>query len=140
MDGVIPSSNSVMANNLKKLGLFFDDEQYSGIAAQLLRNVMPQVAKYGSSYSNWCMLLLDEIFGIFEVAIAGEEAESRRCIFEKQYIPNKIMLGGKTGSLPLLLEKFGDGTRIFVCKDRTCGLPATNVAEALKQIELTKLI
>jgi hypothetical protein len=44
------------------------------------------------------------------------------------------MLGGKDGSLPLLAEKFNNETRIFVCRDKTCGLPAYNVADALKQI------
>jgi uncharacterized protein len=134
MDSVIPASNSVMANNLKKLGLLFDNEAYIDISAQLLRNVSPQISKYGSSYSNWCMLLLNEIFGTNEVAIAGEQAEQKRIELEKTYIPNKIMLGGKKGSLPLLQDKFAANTRIFICKDKTCGLPSENIEEALKQI------
>jgi uncharacterized protein YyaL (SSP411 family) len=134
MDGVIPSSNSVMARNLKKLGLFFDHEPYLEIAAQLLRNVVSQIARYGSSYSNWCMLLVDEVFGIYEIAITGGEAQTMRAEMEKIYIPNKIILGGSEGSLPLLTDKFGSSTRIFVCKDKTCGLPADNVDAALKQI------
>ena len=135
MDGVTPASNSVMARNLNKLGLLFDNEHYNEISAQLLRNIMPHLAKYGSSYSNWAMLLLDEIFGVYEIAITGSEFEQYRVDIEKKYIPNKIMLGGKKGSLPLLQNRFGSTTQIFVCKDKTCGLPAHNVAEALKQIE-----
>ena len=132
MDGVIPSSNSVMARNLKKLGLLFDEQRYLDIAAGALRNVVPQIAKYGSSYSNWVMLLLDEVFGTYEIAITGEGAETLRLEMEKKYIPNKIMLGGKTGSLPLLQDKFGDEARIFICKDKTCGLPATNSGRCVK--------
>jgi uncharacterized protein YyaL (SSP411 family) len=135
MDGVTPASNSVMARNLKKLGLLFDQEQYLEISAQLLRNIFPHLAKYGSAYSNWAMLLLDEVFGTNEVAIVGDDAENFRVEMEKNYIPNKIILGGKKGSLPLLHDKFGDITRLFICKDKTCGLPATNIAEALKQID-----
>lgn len=134
MDSVVPASNSVMANNLKKLGLLFDDENYIEISAQLLRNVVGQIAKYGSSYSNWCSLLLDELFGINEVAIVGDEAETLRTEMEKNYVPNKIMLGGNKGSLPLLQDKFAAATRIFICKDKTCGLPSENTEEALKQI------
>ncbi len=134
MDSVTPASNSVMANNLKKLGLLFDNETYIDISAQLLRNVSPQISKYGSSYSNWCMLLLNEVFGINEVAITGEQADQKRVELEKTYIPNKIMLGGKKGSLPLLHDKFAANTRIFICKDKTCGLPSENIEEALKQI------
>ena len=135
MDGVIPASNSVMARNLKKLGLLYDNEPYQEISAQLLRNILPHMAKYGSSYSNWATLLLDEVFGIHEVAITGNDAESFRKEMEKNYIPNKIMLGGKKGSLPLLRDKFGSITRLYICKDKTCGLPAENITDALKQID-----
>jgi uncharacterized protein YyaL (SSP411 family) len=134
MDGVIPASNSVMARNLKKLGLFFDNEGYLEVSAQLLRNIAPHLAKYSTAYSNWTMLLLDEVFGTYEVAITGNNAETKRIEMEQNYIPNKIMLGGKDGSLPLLAEKFNNETRIFVCRDKTCGLPAYNITDALKQI------
>ncbi|SCW42078.1 thioredoxin domain-containing protein [Mucilaginibacter sp. NFR10] len=135
MDGVIPASNSVMARVLKKLGLLFDNESYIEVSAQLLRNVMPQLAKYGSAYSNWVTLLLDEVFGINEIAITGAGAETFRKEMENNYIPNKIMLGGNTGSLPLLQDKFGASTQIFICKDKTCGLPANNPADALNEVE-----
>lgn len=134
MDSVIPASNSVMARCFKRLGLLFDNEQYLEVSSQLLRNIFPHMKKFGSSYSNWFMLLLDEVFGVYEVAITGENAELLRVDMEKRYIPNKIMLGGKEGSLPLLMGKFGPATQIFVCKDKTCGLPANDISGALKQI------
>ena len=134
MDGVIPASNSVMARSLKKLGLFFDNEGYQEVSAQLLRNIVPHLAKYSTAYSNWTILLLDEVFGTYEIAITGNNAETFRKEIEQIYIPNKIILGGKDGSLPLLAEKFDNDTRIFVCRDKTCGLPAYNITEALKQI------
>ncbi|GAA3979375.1 thioredoxin domain-containing protein [Mucilaginibacter dorajii] len=135
MDGVTPASNSAMARNLKKLGLLFDNENYAAVSAQLLRNIMPQLAKYGTAYSNWTMLLLDEVFGVYEVAITGSDAETVRREIENNYIPNKIILGGNKGSLPLLQDKFGASTQIFICKDKTCGLPAHNTADALKQMK-----
>jgi uncharacterized protein YyaL (SSP411 family) len=134
LDGVIPSSNSVMARNLKKLGLLFDDAHYEQLAAQLLNSVMPKTSRYPSSYSNWIMLLQEEIFGIYEIAITGENFESLRQGIEKNYIPNKIMLGGKEGILPLLEQKFGPETQVFVCKDKTCGLPTLTITDALKQM------
>lgn len=134
MDGVIPASNSVMARNLKKLGLLFDDNRYEKVSAQLLRNLFSHLAKYGSSYSNWITLLMEEVFGIYEVAIVGNDFEQLRTGMEKNYIPNKIILGGTKGSLPLLQDKFGAETQIFICKDKTCGLPVCSIEDALKQI------
>jgi uncharacterized protein YyaL (SSP411 family) len=134
MDGVIPSSNSVMARNLKKLGLLFDDEGYTEISAQLLRNIFPMIARYGSSYSNWATLLQEEVFGVNEIAITGANASLLRKELAQKYIPNKIMLGGITENLPLLQGRVGAQTRIYICKDKTCGLPVDNVEDALKQI------
>jgi len=135
MDGVTPASNSVMARNLKKLAVLFDNERYSDISAQLLRNIMPHMARYGSSYSNWAALLLDDVTGLYEIAVTGSDFENFRAEIEKSYIPNKIMLGGTKGTLPLLQNRFGSITQIFICKDKTCGLPVNNITEALKQIE-----
>jgi uncharacterized protein YyaL (SSP411 family) len=134
MDGVIPASNSVMARTLKKLGLFFDNEGYLEVSAQLLRNIVPHLAKYSTAYSNWTLLLLDEVFGTYEVAITGDNAEQMRAEMEQNYIPNKIILGGNKRTLPLLAGKFENNSRIFVCRNKTCGLPANNLADALKQI------
>jgi uncharacterized protein YyaL (SSP411 family) len=135
MDGVISSSNSVMARNLKKLSLLLGNSKYEAISAQLLRNVMPYMAKYGSSYANWALLLIEEIKGIYEVAVTGNGADALRREVEQTYIPNKIMLGGKQENLPLLQNRVSEQSRIFICKDKTCGLPAYTVQEALKQIE-----
>ena len=115
--------------------MLFDEAQYTDICEQLLRNIFPQVAKYPTAYSNWIMLLLEEVFGTYEIAITGNDAEAVRLKMENNYIPNKIILGGKKGSLPLLHDKFGANTQIFICKDKTCGLPALTIDEALKQID-----
>jgi len=140
MDGVIPASNSVMAHNLKKLGLLFDVQEYLDISAQLLRNILPHLAKYGSAYSNWASLLLNEVFGVYEVAITGANADAFRVEIENNYIPNKIILGGTKGSLPLLRDKFNDTTQVYICKDKTCSLPVDNITDALKQINSKILI
>lgn len=134
MDNVMPGSNSVMASNLYKLGHFFDSQSYLDVALQMLRNIKPHIKSYGSSYSNWASLLLNEVFGVYEIAIAGDKSEEKRREIEKFYIPNKILLGGTTGSLPLLQDKWSSETKIFVCKNRTCKMPVTEVSEAIKQI------
>ncbi len=135
MDNVIPGSNSVMAHNLYRLGHWFADDTYLSKANQMLLNVHPQIKTYGSAYSNWANLLLNEVFGIYEIAITGSDFEHKRQELEKKYIPNKIVLGGSAGSLPLLQDKWGNETRVFVCRNKTCQLPVTTIAEAMKQIQ-----
>jgi uncharacterized protein YyaL (SSP411 family) len=74
------------------------------------------------------------VFGIYEIAITGPQYASKRKELDKNYIPNKILLGGSSGSLPLLQDKWGNETKIFVCRHQTCQLPVTSVKEALQQL------
>ncbi len=135
MDNVIPSSNSVMANNLFKLGHFFEQQNYLDISLTMLRNVQPHIKSNGSAYSNWAILLLNNIFGIYEIAITGIGSEEKRGEIEKYYIPNKILLGGTSGTLPLLKDKFEAETKIFVCRNKTCLMPVKEALDAFKQID-----
>jgi len=134
LDNVIPASNSVMAHNLFKLGHFYDQISYLSISEQMLRNVHARIKSYGSGYSNWATLLLMHVFGIYEIAITGPLADKKRAEIEKHYIPNKILLGGSSGRLPLLKDKWSADTKIYVCQNKTCLLPVVEVIDAIKQI------
>jgi uncharacterized protein YyaL (SSP411 family) len=134
-DNVIPSSNSMMAHNLFKLGHFYAQDEYLNISGQMLRNVHSQIKTYGSGYSNWASLLLFNVFGVYEIAITGTGAEEKRMELEKHYIPNKILLGGSSGTLPLLKDKWASETKVYVCQNRTCLLPVIEVIDAIKQID-----
>ncbi|RYG08683.1 MAG: thioredoxin domain-containing protein, partial [Chitinophagaceae bacterium] len=123
MDNVIPASNSVMAQNLQKLGLFFDEESYRGKASAMLKAVLPRIKSYGSAYSNWSIQLLNEIYGINEIAIAGNDAQNIKSELNNSYIPNKITLGGTKSDLPLLKDKASAETKIYICRNKTCQLP-----------------
>lgn len=136
MDNVIPSSNSTMGHVLYRLALFFDEPRYREISLQMLRNVVEPMKGYGSAYSGWAMLLQNEVLGMFEVAITGPEALSRKAELDKWYVPNKILLGGEKGTLPLLEGKLSDETMIYVCRNKTCQMPVREAGEALGQMKL----
>jgi uncharacterized protein YyaL (SSP411 family) len=135
LDNVIPASNSVMAHNLFKMGHFYDQNTYLNISEQMLRNVQARIKTYGYGYSNWASLLLLHVFGVYEIAITGASADEKRKELEKYYIPNKILLGGSSGTLPLLKDKWATETKIYVCQNRTCLLPVVEVIDAIKQID-----
>ncbi|WP_316794047.1 thioredoxin domain-containing protein [Pedobacter frigoris] len=134
MDNVIPSSNSVMAQNLHKLGLLFDHEGYSRKAADMLAAVHPQIKTYGSAYSNWAIQLLNEVFGVNEIALTGEDVSEQKRLLNTHYIPNKITLSGTNSELPLLKDKQSFETKIYICRNKVCQLPVATVDEALKLI------
>lgn len=131
MDNVLPSSNSVMAHVLYKLGLLYDEPRYRDISVQMLRNVLGSMKSYGSAYSNWAILLQNEVSGVFEVAVTGPEAIEKARELDRWYLPGAIFLGGEKGTLPLLEGKSGSSTRIYVCRNKTCQLPVSDPAEAI---------
>ncbi|WP_199119511.1 thioredoxin domain-containing protein [Pedobacter sp. ASV28] len=135
MDNVIPASNSVMAINLQQLGLFFDHELYLEKASKMLKAVLPRIKAYGSAYSNWSIQLLNEVYGINEIAIAGKDFRTVKKTFDQHYIPNKITLAGVKSKLPLLKYKESEQTKIYVCRNKTCQLPVNSVDEALRHIK-----
>ena len=135
MDNVIPASNSVMAQNLQKLGLFFDEETYTARASAMLKAVQPRIKAYGSAYANWSIQLLNEVYGINEIAIAGTDFRTVKKELDQHYIPNKITLAGTKSTLPLLQNKQSKDTKIYVCRNKTCQLPVATVAEALKHVQ-----
>ena len=118
MDNVIPASNSVMAQNLHKLGLFFDDEIFASKASAMLSAVLPRIKSYGSAYSNWSIQLLNEVYGINEIAIAGPDFRAVKRDLDRQYIPNKIVLAGTKSTLPLLKHKQSEQTKIYICQKK----------------------
>lgn len=134
MDNVIPSSLSTMTRQLKRLGLLFDDENYIAISDQLLANVFPQIKTYGSAYSNWAILLLEERYGINEIALTGNKAMAFKHELDQYYIPNKIVLGGTEENLPLLKHRVGKETKAYLCKNRTCSLPQDSIKALINYI------
>ena len=138
-DNVIPSSNSIMALNLFKLGHYFENKNYSDNAKTMLNNVKENAIKYGRGSSNWLILYNNYIGDFYEIAIVGADAREKLKELNKNYIPNKLIIGSLTESdLPLLEYKYSENeTTIYVCIDGACKLPVNETSEALKQIKVT---
>jgi len=136
-DNVIPASNSSMARSLFLLGKYFDEKKYLDISLAMLHNIQNEMARYGSSYSNWCGLMLCNVFPFYEVAIAGKDAEEKRKELSANYLPNKILAGTANGKskLPLLKNRFVENnTLIYVCENYACKLPVEEVNQVLRII------
>jgi len=135
-DNVIPASNSEMAKNLFVLGRYFYNDEYIRKSKRMLNNVKQSALTRGAYYSNWDILMAWFAKGPHEVAIVGKECEAKRKGFDNHYLPNVILSGGKNeGTLSLLEDKLIEGqTTIYVCRDKVCKYPVTEVKEALDQI------
>jgi len=134
-DNVIPSSNSIMAKNLKKLAFYFENTEFEQIAKQMLFNVENRMIDYGSGYSNWALLMMDILENNYEVVICGEEALSKLKLLQKEYYPNVTWAGSEKANenFSFLKSRFITGnTSIYICENNTCQLPVKSIAEAKK--------
>ena len=132
-DDVIPSSNSIMANNLFLLSHYFDNEDYLETATKMLNNIYPEIDSYPNGFSNWLDLMLKISDSFYEVAIVGKDAVSKTIEINKSFKPNKLIIGTLNDSnLPLLKNRYVDNdTFIYVCVKKACKLPVKTSEEAL---------
>ena len=135
-DNVIPSSNSMMANNLFLLSHYFDNEYYLDTAKSMLNNISPEFDLYPDGFSNWLDLMLKLSDSFYEVAVVGEDALIKATEINKNFKPNKLIIGSLIESdLPLLENRYVDGdTFIYVCVKKACRLPVKTSEEALEFI------
>lgn len=133
-DNVIPASNSVMARNLFLLGTLSDNDDFREKAQRMATSLKNLIVSEPSYNSNWAMLAMDIHMPFAEIAIVGKDALSIKNEMIQQSIPPAVFMGSVGSSnLPLLKDKPAtDVTTIYVCYNKTCQLPVTSVAEALK--------
>ncbi len=141
VDNVIPASNSEMAKNLFVLGLYFYSDDYISKARQMLVNVKDDVQKNIAYYSNWGLLETAFVEPPYEVAIIGNQYSEMRKKIDENYLPDVLLSGGSNeGSLPLLENKFVDGqTTIYVCREKICKRPVTELSKALEQLRTNRV-
>lgn len=136
-DNVIPSSNSVMAQQLLRLSVILDRPDWRVIAEKMTGRLTQILAQEPSYLSNWGVLATELINGIAEVAIVGPDYLRVRKEFGNGYQPFAVFMGTSDRSdLPLLHDKkmIGNNTTIYVCFNKVCKLPVTSVSAAIDQL------
>jgi uncharacterized protein len=136
-DNVIPASNSVMANNLFRLGIYFHNSYYEKICLQMVQNIIPNI-NYPSAFSNWLNVFLNYSKQNKELAICGEKSLENSTKLNAQYLPNTIIAGTlRPSNLPFLKDRFVSGkTFFYVCQNKTCSFPKENIEEVNKDLRI----
>jgi len=138
IDGVMPASNSLIANSLFKLGHYYSDNKYLKTSEQMLNNIKQDVKISPGNYSNWLHLMTNFTKPFYEVVVAGNEAlEVNKSLIEN-YSPNILIAGTseENNTVPLLRYKFNeDETFIYVCVNGTCKKPEVKLEKALLNIK-----
>jgi hypothetical protein len=135
-DGVLPSPNAMMAQNLFLTGHINYEPARLEKARKMLGAVLPYFRQSPDIYTKWAGLLLQNVYPFYEVAIVGANADKLQLELGKTYLPNTVVLARSTPSeQPLFLNRFvEDNTFIYVCQNHSCKLPVSSVDEAVKQL------
>ncbi len=138
LDNVIPSSNSVMAQNLYQLGILLDRADWKTIGKDMTMSLSHMIKSEPNYMCNWAIVFTEIQKGMAEIAMTGKNIEPLRKEFHRHFEPFATIMGTTSkSSLPLLQDKeVSDKNTIYVCYNKTCKLPVQTVADALKQMEL----
>ncbi|WP_299664969.1 thioredoxin domain-containing protein [uncultured Polaribacter sp.] len=137
IDGAISSPNSILANCLFKLGLYYSNTEYTKMANQMLSNIKSDVLVNPNSFSNWLNLSINFSKPFYEVAIVGNNAKKMNSKLLEYYLPNIIIAGSENdnSSLSILNNKFvDDETFIYVCNLGNCKLPQREVLQSISLV------
>ncbi|MFO7573769.1 MAG: thioredoxin domain-containing protein [Bacteroidales bacterium] len=135
-DNVIPSSNSIMAQTLFRLGNLTSDSGKIDLALAMLGSIADRVVKYPAGYSGWARLMLWKSFPFHQVAIVGTGASLRLREVMANYMPAAVVASSSTPSeMPLFEGRYSeDKTLIYPCIDNSCMLPVESAGELLKLV------
>ena len=137
-DGSTPSGNSTMSDNLQRLGIIMDNNEYKETSVIILRKLLTMIIEYPSSFSRWANTLVNYVHPIHEIAVVGPKYEDIANRINRMFIPNMLIMGsvGEEETKFALLEgKYAfEKTLIYVCKDYACKLPVDNMDDFRTQI------
>lgn len=136
-DDVIPSANSVFAKCLQMLMYYYSNTDYENILDGMLQSIKPKIDKYPTGYSNWLQVMLNKEKGLYQIVLSGKDYKGAKNELDQIYLPNAVYaLVQKDTQIPLLKDKpMSDVLSIYVCIDKTCGLPQNNVQSVLAMLK-----
>ncbi len=136
-DGVLPSPNAVMAENLFLLGHLYYKDEWNKKSEEMLIAIQPVIEQNPSAFAKWNHNYLKHTYNFLEIAVVGENAVGLSLELEKSYWPNSMIAASSGPSeIPLFEERFVEGeTYIYVCENRSCKRPVRSIKETKKLIE-----
>jgi len=136
-DNVIPASNSIMALNLIKLGIILDRDSYRNQAQTMVKRVAPLIAGDPAYLSQWAIALSFLQKPVAEIVVMGEAPQPIQQALAQHCHPQRIIMwSDKVSDLPLMQDRMPEsGTLIYVCYNKVCQLPTSEVEDAIKLLK-----
>ena len=138
MDNATPSGTSLAIELLQRASRLLGEPGWGEAATTALRHEGENLRKFPSAFGRMLSLTLAETEGPVEVALVGPAQDPRfqalHATVLARYLPTRVLASraeerALTDDLPLLQgrEAKGDTPAVFVCRDRSCLPPITDV-------------
>jgi uncharacterized protein YyaL (SSP411 family) len=141
-DGAQPSGNAVMADNMYRLGIYFDKSDWKEKSVRMINSLGNAIVRYPTSFGSWACLLMETTFGTNEIAIISNESQRILIQVLKEYIPHKVIMSATDGSnfYPLLSGKEkSNEAALYLCRDYTCENPVSSITALIHLIRRKEL-
>ena len=136
-DNVIPSSNSIMSDNLYRLAIIFDDTTFLSTHNEMVNTVKSLIKQEPEYMSNWGITVAAKHTKQLEIVIIGPEYAAFAREIQEKYRPHRVVLASAEPSdLPLMEYKTTreGSTTVYVCSEKVCRQPVTSVQDAFTEI------
>ena len=139
-DGVIPSPNSILSENLFNIGHIIFDDFYLDRSNKMISSVKELINENINAYSVWGNNILNKVEPFFEVAVIGQNSKKITDNISSYFTPNTLVVqSSKESEIPLFIDRFfEDETYIYVCQNKVCQRPETKIDLALSQVPYIK--
>ena len=133
-DGVIPSANSIMSNNLFMLSHYTGNRDYLNKGDLMIKSALNKIISEPLDYMNWLNVALSYSKNFYEIVVTGKDAYKMSDEIKSKYLPNVLIAASKKNSKEYLLNnRYVKGENlIYVCVNNSCKFPVNKVTEALK--------
>jgi uncharacterized protein YyaL (SSP411 family) len=136
-DGAVQSGNAVMAENLHRLSLYFDEPDWSRRSREMILSLGQITTKYPTSFGYWNCLLLELASGTVELAILGAGIMNIHKELLSEFIPQRVLMvsSEENNEFSLLAGKAVSKTpSVYICKNFACLKPVSSIAEVREQL------
>lgn len=121
-DGVTPSSNAVMAQNLHLLGMLSERPEWIAQSEQMLFQMKNSALRYATSFGYW-NLVGQRIAAVMKtIIVTGEEIDGVQLELEKKFWPNCYYFFEKKENFVTMPfgKQIERKTQIFICTKNSC--------------------
>lgn len=135
-DGVVPSSNAVMADNLLFLSGYFREPKYADMAREMVLKISEQQVKGGPYLYRWAGVHLKCTIGPAELQAVGEKGkEMLREVVEKTSHPFLITyVSNNRSAVPICTTMASREDGLKLCHANSCLKPTQKVDEVLNSL------